>query len=133
MTGTCAGNVLVGRYVMRFPDTRPRQGIFRLVKSQTESKAKSKTEKKSKTEEQSADKTQPKRFSMTQCLKMNTACLGACPRGDYNAEFLCTNSCKRKLAACKAKAKDATKSLFLEPDKPDKGDKGSKGDKGDSR
>jgi len=104
---------------MRFPDTRPRQGIFRLVKSQAESKAKSKTEKKPKADEQTADKMQPKQFSMTQCLKLNAACLGACPRGDYNAEFLCTNSCKRKLAACKAKGKDMMKTPSLEPEKTD--------------
>ena len=117
MTGTCTGNVLVGRYVMRFPNARPRQGIFRLVKSQSDSKAKPKIEKKPKTEEQSEDKKQSKRFSATECLKMNTACLGACPRGDYNSEFLCTNSCKRKLTACRAKGKDAAKSPSLESDK----------------
>jgi hypothetical protein len=62
---------------------------------------------------------QPKRFSMTQCLKINSACLGACPRDDYNAEFLCTNSCKRKLATCKTKVKAAMQSPSLEPEKTD--------------
>lgn len=115
LVGTCTPTVLVGRYVMRFPDARPRQGTFRLVKTQPEKKAPSKIEKQPKTEAQTEDKTQPKPLrglsvpTTTECLKVNTACLGACPRGEYNAEFLCTNSCKRKLTACKARAKNSTK------------------------
>ncbi|HEV8518683.1 MAG TPA: hypothetical protein VGQ54_08915 [Burkholderiales bacterium] len=124
MTGTCTPNVFVGRYSISIPDARTRLGTFRLIKVQTENKEPSKIEKKSKSEEQSTDKTQAKRFSTTECLKMNSACLGTCPRGDYNAEFLCTNGCRRKLTACKAKGKDATKNLAVEPDKPDKSDKG---------
>jgi hypothetical protein len=109
LVGTCTPTVLVGRYVMRFPDARPRQGMFRLLKIRTENKAPSKIE------------TQPKQLNIrrergglsvptvAECLKVNSACLGACPRGEYNAEFLCTNNCKRKLAACKARGKNSTK------------------------
>lgn len=122
LAGTCTPAALVGRYVMRFPNARPRQGTFRAFKTQSEKKTPSKTETRPKTDAQAEDKTQPKRPmghhergglsapTTTECLKLNTACLGGCPRGEYNAEFLCTNSCKRKLTACKARAKNSTKS-----------------------
>ncbi|HEV2007331.1 MAG TPA: hypothetical protein VGQ88_01270 [Burkholderiales bacterium] len=128
LAGTCTPAVFVGRYVMRFPDARPRQGSFRLFKTKDASKAPSKITKQPKTGAQTADETQPKRLggrrglsglSTTECLKLNTACLGACPRGEYNAEFLCTNSCKRKLAACKAGGKNSAKNAPVEPDKTD--------------
>ena len=121
LIGTCTPAALVGRYVMRSPNERPRQGTFKLFKTQSEKKAPSKTETQPKTDAQAADKTQPERPigrhvrgglaapTITECLKANTACLGACPRSEYNAEFLCTNSCKRKLAACKERAKNSTK------------------------
>lgn len=39
------------------------------------------------------------------CLQENTACLVSCPRGNYNAEFLCVASCRNKRDACNTKAK----------------------------
>lgn len=41
---------------------------------------------------------------LTACLKANTACLIACPRGDYNVEFLCSNRCRTKFQQCKGKS-----------------------------
>ena len=41
---------------------------------------------------------------ITACLKANTACLIACPRGDYNVEFLCSNRCRTKFQQCKGKS-----------------------------
>ena len=43
--------------------------------------------------------------NVTACLKANTRCLAACPRGDTNVEYLCANHCRTKMNACKAKAK----------------------------
>ena len=45
LVGTCTSSVLIGRYAMRFPDSRARQGSFRLIKT-AESKAKAKSGKK---------------------------------------------------------------------------------------
>jgi hypothetical protein len=41
------------------------------------------------------------------CVKANTRCLAACPRGDTDAEYLCANHCRTKMNACKAKANKA--------------------------
>ena len=38
------------------------------------------------------------------CVKANTRCLAACPRGDSNVEYLCANHCRTKMNACKGKA-----------------------------
>lgn len=38
------------------------------------------------------------------CVKANTRCLAACPRGDTDVEYLCANHCRTKMNACKAKA-----------------------------
>jgi len=38
------------------------------------------------------------------CVKANTRCLAACPRGDTNVEYLCANHCRSKMQACKGKA-----------------------------
>lgn len=39
------------------------------------------------------------------CLKANTKCLVACPRGDESVELLCSNRCRAKLQTCKLQAK----------------------------
>jgi hypothetical protein len=39
------------------------------------------------------------------CLKANTQCLLACPRGDDNVEFMCSNHCRTKLGICKRQIK----------------------------
>lgn len=41
------------------------------------------------------------------CLKANSRCLAACPRGDENAEFMCANHCRGKHQACKGQARKA--------------------------
>jgi hypothetical protein len=41
------------------------------------------------------------------CVKANTRCLAACPRGDTDVEYLCANHCRTKMNACKAKANKA--------------------------
>jgi len=43
--------------------------------------------------------------NLVACVKSNTRCLAACPRGDTNVEYLCANHCRTKMNACKAKAK----------------------------
>ena len=43
--------------------------------------------------------------SVAACLKANTRCLTACPRGGDSAEYLCANRCRTKLQACKKASK----------------------------
>ena len=42
-----------------------------------------------------------KSASTSSCLKANTQCLLACPRGDPDVEFMCSNRCRTKLKNCK--------------------------------
>ncbi|WP_374261600.1 hypothetical protein [Zoogloea sp.] len=42
--------------------------------------------------------------SVTDCINANSRCLLACPQGDYNTEFLCSNRCRSKYRACKKAA-----------------------------
>lgn len=35
------------------------------------------------------------------CVRANSACLAACPPGDYNAKFMCSNRCRQRLASCR--------------------------------
>jgi len=43
--------------------------------------------------------------SVSSCLKTNSQCLAACPRGDPSVEFLCSNHCRTKLKTCRENAK----------------------------
>ncbi len=40
---------------------------------------------------------------MAACLKANTQCLTACPRGDEGAELMCSSRCRTKFRACKGR------------------------------
>lgn len=35
------------------------------------------------------------------CVRANSTCLAACPPGDYNAKFMCSNRCRQRLASCR--------------------------------
>jgi hypothetical protein len=41
------------------------------------------------------------------CLKANTQCLLSCPRTEESADFVCSNRCRTKLNACKARVQKA--------------------------
>ncbi len=43
----------------------------------------------------------PSTDSMAACLKSNTQCLTACPRGDESGELMCTSRCRAKFRTCK--------------------------------
>jgi hypothetical protein len=90
--GFCLSRTIEGTYRLVLPDGSSRSGTYRLVRGETdENRPKKARELRS----------EPAR-SATSCLAANSACLAACPREDYNAEFMCTNRCRQKLATCKA-------------------------------
>lgn len=92
--GSCQSNMFEGRYTIFTTrvDDKPR-GTFRLLRKEI---------KKDKTEE-GRTPLAPPAGSLTDCIKANTRCLLGCPQGDYNAEFLCSNRCRHRHQACKAK------------------------------
>ena len=52
----------------------------------------------------------PPTLTVSACLKTNTRCLAACPRGDTEIEYLCSNRCRTKLQSCKAQVAKQTAS-----------------------
>ncbi len=92
LEGGCPGTSFDGYYVLSAGKSR-RGGIFRLARLQQE-KGLSESERRRLSE--AADAV---------CFKENTNCLLACPRGDFNAEFLCANNCRSKRDACNARTK----------------------------
>jgi hypothetical protein len=92
--GYCLARTLEGEFTLRFPDGTVRYGDFRLTRME-----RVKAVPKKKLEEVSAEPI----WTTSACLSANNMCLAACPRGDYNAEFLCANRCRQKLTTCKAK------------------------------
>ncbi|HEY0336431.1 MAG TPA: hypothetical protein VGC70_03755, partial [Burkholderiales bacterium] len=100
LEGICRLTNYDGKYSLFLPNGERRQGSFRLTRDKTAEKKKG-----------PSDEDRRKRaVSVTTCIRTNTQCLALCPRGDPNTEFVCVNGCRRKLAACKAKAK-SSKSL----------------------
>ena len=93
--GSCNSTSFEGNYTIY--DTQSRsvaRGTFRLTRKIAESG-------KAGSGPSSADVTAS---NMVACVKANTRCLTACPRGDSNVEYLCANHCRTKLQACKGKA-----------------------------
>lgn len=79
-----------GTYSITQPNQRRQSGIFRLTKSTDKGNRKDTSNRRASA------------ATSARCTNANTACLIACPRGDYDAELLCANRCRAKLAACKA-------------------------------
>ena len=99
MRGRCQASVssFAGTYSLTSGDGRRQVGVFRLTKTSAGGSAAAK--------DPAVVGEQPREASSltsARCSKANSACLLACPRGEYNAELLCANRCKRKLKACKA-------------------------------
>lgn len=102
--GSCQLNTFDGRYTIYTTrdDDRPR-GVFRLTRKEIKRSAEENDSRRSPPERPSG--------SVTDCIKANTRCLLACPQGDYNVEFLCSNRCRHKYQACKAKFSPASAPL----------------------
>jgi hypothetical protein len=93
--GYCLTNTIEGPYVLRFPDGTTRNGHFHLKREDPV---------KAKREQGPGELSTPPLSTSSACITANSACLAACPRGDYNAEFMCSTRCRQRLASCKAKA-----------------------------
>lgn len=96
LSGSCQTNMFEGRYTVYSgrEDSKPK-GTFRLKRKDVRP---DEAEKAARNRAIAASS-----GSVTQCINSNTRCLLACPQGDYNAEFLCSNRCRRKYQTCKAK------------------------------
>ena len=93
--GNCSTTSFEGKYAIYY--TNPRKivrGTFRLMKKVA---APGKAGSGLTSEEVSAS-------NVVACVKANTRCLAACPRGDTSVEYLCANHCRSKMNACKGKA-----------------------------
>jgi hypothetical protein len=93
LSGSCSSTVIEGNYTIQYAKSRAvARGHFRLTrKVPAADKGKG------------LDSTGAPTTSVAACLKANTRCLTACPRGDTNAEYLCANHCRTKLQTCKGK------------------------------
>lgn len=89
--GTCSTGMFEGRYTQAGRRDASSRGTFRLMRKEPD--------KEEDTRE--ALRTPIPTGSLTECITANTRCLGACPKGDYNTEFLCSNRCRTKYKACK--------------------------------
>ena len=99
MKGACGSSLpnFNGKYSLSLGDGRRQSGIFRLTKANDGSAPPGQAPG-------APSEVLPETSSLTptRCIRANSACLVACPRGDYNAELLCVNRCKQKLKACKS-------------------------------
>ena len=90
--GSCQPTVFEGKYTIYYTQLNAQsKGSFRLTKKATE------PAKKESARSATAS-------TIAACLKANTHCLTACPRGDQSTEFMCANRCRTKLQACKGQA-----------------------------
>jgi len=107
LKGACSSSLpnFNGKYSLSLKDGKHQAGIFRLTKANDGTAA------ASEAPGAASDLPPGPGLSPTRCIRANSACLIACPRGDYNAELLCANRCKKKLKACKANRP-------LDPDAP---------------
>ena len=96
--GYCLTNSIEGPYTLRLPDGSKQTGHLHVKR---EASAKAGVDK-------GAQPAVEPLVTMTACLNANSSCLAACPHSDYNAEFICSNHCRQKLTACKAKANRAS-------------------------
>ncbi len=95
LEGTCTEKEFNGSY-KRFSSEGRRlgRGLFRI---------RIKTEKQEKTEQEAQkgpEKRGPERATISRCLNKKASCLIACPRGDANQEFMCSNTCRRRYQSC---------------------------------
>ena len=96
--GYCLTNTIEGPYTLRLPDGSKQTGHLQAKREESARTGADKAPSRA---------TQPL-FTVTACLNANGACLAACPHSDYNAEFICSNHCRQKLLACKAKVNSAS-------------------------
>lgn len=95
MSGGCQASMFEGRYtISSAKDNNRSKGTFRLMRKDVRDSDEDKNARSPFT---------PPAGSVTDCIKANTRCLLSCPQGDYNTEFLCSNRCRHKYQACKAK------------------------------
>ncbi|WP_374244351.1 hypothetical protein [Zoogloea sp.] len=89
--GNCSTNMFEGRYTQAGRRDASSRGTFRLMRKEPEK------------DEENRETPRPTLAvgTLTECINANTRCLGACPKGDYNTEFLCSNRCRSKYKACK--------------------------------
>lgn len=97
--GKCTPTLLEGKYRIYFPDGRMVVGKSRL------SLLKLDNDKKKNDAETNFGRSLAE--INTACLRANSACLAACPRGVQSDEFICANGCTRRLTNCKAKGKQS--------------------------
>ena len=96
--GYCLSTMIEGTYVVTLSSGSKRRGTYRLMRT---------AEEKPPASEAPIETIGRPARSAAACLAANAACLGVCPRGDYNAEFLCANRCRHRLTACKGNASEA--------------------------
>jgi hypothetical protein len=96
--GYCLTNTIEGSYTLRLPDGSKQIGHLQAKREESARTGADKAPSRA---------TQPL-FTVTTCLNANGACLAACPHSGYNAEFICSNHCRQKLLACKAKVNSAS-------------------------
>jgi hypothetical protein len=98
MKGSCgpAMSSFEGKYALSLTNGKRQSGVFRLSKANTSSVG-----RKADPGESNRQFGQLSTLTPARCMKANSTCLLACPRGDQNAELLCVNRCKQKLNACK--------------------------------
>ena len=89
--GSCSSTSFEGNYTLYYSQSKNvARGVFRLTKVSASGKAGSGLG----TADDGAS-------NMVACIKSNTRCLAACPRGDTDVEYLCANHCRAKMNACK--------------------------------
>ena len=91
MKGSCAPYMASfnGSYALRSRDGKRQVGVFKLTKT----KSVGGFAEDPRTADEPPSLASP--VTPTRCIRANSACLVACPRGDYNAELLCVNRCKQ--------------------------------------
>lgn len=97
LRGHCSREGFDGEYKLFPSDGKKQTGLFNLKLEKVEQKSLGSTEDAGP------------QASVANCIKRNTACLTACPRGDYNTEFLCANACRRKKLSCQGQVSAARK------------------------
>lgn len=91
--GNCSTTVFEGNYTLYYTQSKSlARGTFRLTRNVAESNKGSGVMGRDSTAS-----------VIIACVKANSRCLTACPRGS-DAEALCANHCRNKLQACKGKA-----------------------------
>lgn len=100
LEGKCDQDRFEGKYRLWDTKGRKKKGMVRLIGSKPKKK---KDEEKENLQEKQSETVAPMAHSATYCLKKKVACLQACPRGDYNTEFLCVNACRHKKSLCLGK------------------------------